>query len=96
MNSPVFLGLVALDILLRQVYLGFPASSAPVERLFSTAGNVLTARRVVLGNDIVSAQTLGNANKRFREYMVERESFLRDLTRPHKRARIDEQSEDNH
>jgi hypothetical protein len=39
-------------------YLVIPATSAPVERLFSESGNVITSERNRLGSDVIRATTL--------------------------------------
>lgn len=56
---------------LARKYLGAPASSAPCERLFSTAGNVLTAKRSRLDDENAEKIVFVHENVEFaREVMA--------------------------
>ena len=48
--------------LLAEQYLAIPATSAPSERAFSTAGNLVTMRRCRLKPDLVQACVFLNEN----------------------------------
>lgn len=68
--------------LLARNYLAVPASSATVERVFSRAGNVVTNKRVLLGAEVIEAQTIYRINQ----------PFVEAATSTKKRKRSDEWS----
>ncbi len=54
-------------------YLAVPASSAPVERMFSTAGLVVTAKRTRLHSSIVNDIVVLNQSQSYLKTVLERE-----------------------
>ena len=48
--------------------LSIPATSAPVERLFSAAGLVASGRRTTIGPTLIEAEVLLRINARFLDY----------------------------
>ena len=57
---------------LAEEYLAIPATSAPSERAFSSAGNMLTLKRARLGSELVDDGVLLKANKDLIEKLLEK------------------------
>lgn len=57
---------------LARIYLSFPASSATVERTFSRGSNVMTKKRVRLGDDALEAQIVAAQNEEFFDHVRKR------------------------
>lgn len=70
-----------------QAYLAYPASSATVERVFSGAQRVISARRTRLVPESAEAQVMGSCNRRILKYL---RTDYRTLTEAKKRSREDD------